>query len=86
MATNTSIGHVALGGMVTIQYPNARIEMSCDNQHELEQVVDILRKMLELWETDHAKKLIANATSNSTGSNRLSKNKNSITNTSVVSS
>lgn len=46
------------GGAVRIVFPNAKVDMSLDNEAELENCIAVMRKLLEMWETNHAKKLL----------------------------
>lgn len=51
-------GTMLQGGLVTIQFPHMRMEVSCDSEVELKQCIEMLRKAFELYQYDEAKKAI----------------------------
>lgn len=46
------------GGCMRITFPNFNIDMSCDNETELASCIEMLKKGLEIFETEKAKRLL----------------------------
>jgi len=58
MAVINDSGYVREGGMITIQFPHFKVDMSIDNETEMESAIEMLRKALEIHETEKAKMLL----------------------------
>lgn len=51
-------GSITTGGFVKIVFPNFNVELSCDNEVELQNCIEMLKKGLELHETERAKEIL----------------------------
>lgn len=52
-------GHIIQnGGAVRITFPHFNIDMSCDNETELASCIEMMKKGLEIFETEKAKRLL----------------------------
>lgn len=49
---------IANGGCIHIQFPNFQVEMSCDNDTELESCIEMLKTGLKIFETEKAKRIL----------------------------